>query len=166
MLLGTEGIGSFIIVSADDLIPIITQAGFLLCGAFLCLSCFFGVISRALALRCKVMSDVGAATKETFAEHLARHKEEEKKIQAGASFWGIDLQTGICHERVLQQFLEPFPFWVKWINNRFLKKNKNNPQIAYLSHIKTLNAQAISAFFQALLFLGFLVSGFVYAALG
>lgn len=164
LLVGTAAVASFFITNADKLVPFIKHAGFLTCGTFLCVSCLFGLISRMFALRCKIQIATGAAVRKTFAEHLAKHKEEENKIKQGADAWGITLETGIRIERVLTEFFSPLPRWVAWLVNRQLKKYENNPQIGYLPVIKGLQWQGLSAVMQALSFLGFLVTGFIYAA--
>jgi hypothetical protein len=164
LLVGTAAVAAFFITNADKLVPFITHSGFLTCGIFLCISCLFGLISRMFALRCKIQIATGAAVRKTFAEHLAKHQEEEKKIKEGATVWGITLETDIRIERVMSEFFTPLPRWVAWITNRQLKKYKNNPQIGYLPVIKGLQWQGLSATMQALSFLGFLVTGFIYAA--
>jgi hypothetical protein len=164
LLVGTAAVASFFISNADKLLPVISKAGFVTCGVFLCVACVFGLFSKIFALRCKISSEIGAAVKVTFLEHLAKYKEEEKKIQEGAEFWGINLQSGIRMERVLQEYLSPFPWWVKWLTMRHLKKNAGNAQISYLAQVKCLHAQGIYALLQAMCFVGFLGSGFVYAA--
>ena len=106
-----------------------------------------------------------AAVRKTFLEHLVKYKEEEKKIKEGAEFWGINLQTGIRLERILTEFYAPLPKWAVWLAKRQLKKNAGNPQVGYLPLIKNLITQGILAFLQALSFLGFLVTGFIFAAI-
>ena len=164
LLVGTAAIASFFITNADKLIPFVKHAGFLMCGMFLCFSCLFGLISRIFALRCKIQIATGAAVRKTFAEHLAKHQDEEKKIKEGAAVWGITLETGIRLERVLSEFFAPLPRWVVWLVNRQLKKYQGNPQIGHLPVIKGLHWQGLFAAVQALFFLGFLVAGFLYAA--
>jgi hypothetical protein len=164
LLIGTATIAAFFITNADKLLPFITQTGFLTCGAFLCVSCLFGLVSRMYALRCEIQIEAGNAVRKTLAEHLAKHQEEQKKIKESASVWGITLETGIRLERVLSEFLKPLPRWVSWIVNRQLKKHMNNPQIGYLPVIKGLQWQGMFALLQALLFLSFLIAGFVFAA--
>ena len=102
--------------------------------------------------------------RKTFSEHLAKYQAEEERIQKGAAFWGIDLQSGIRIERVLEEFLQPFPRWVRYIAQRYLKKHAGNPQIGYISQMRSLYVQGIAAFLQALCFLGFLGTGFIFAA--
>lgn len=164
LLVGTATVAAFFITNADKLLPIITQTGFITCGALLCISCLFGLISRLYALRCEIQIETGAAVRKTFAEHLAKYQEEEKKIEESAGVWGITLETGIRLERVLSEFFIPLPRWVSWLANRQLKKHANNPQIGYLPIIKGLQWQGLFALLQALLVLGFLVAGFIYAA--
>jgi hypothetical protein len=164
LLVGTATVAAFFITNADKLLPLITQAGFLVCGVFLCASCLLGFISRMYALRCEIQIETGAAVRKTFAEHLAKHQEEEKKIEESASAWCITLETGIRFERVLSEFFTLLPRWVAWFVSRQLRKHMNNPQVGYLPVIKGLQWQGVFALLQALLFLGFLIAGFAYAA--
>lgn len=164
LLVATAGVSSFFIANAEKLLPYISKAGFITCGVLLCLSCFFGLLSKIFAMRCKVGVETGAAVRKTFGEHLAAYKEEEQKIQKNAEFWGINLQSGLRIERVLQEFLRPFPSWVRWLAERYFKKHAKNPQIGYVMQIRSLQAQGISVLVQAISFLAFLAVGFVFAA--
>ena len=164
LLVATAAVASFFIVNADKLLPIIKQNGFIICGVFLCLSGVFGLLSKMFALRCKIGAEATAAVQKTYAEHLAKYEEEESKIQESAKFWGINLETGVRMERILREFLSPLPRWVSWLALRQLRKNEGNPQVGYLQQIKSLHAQGLSAFLQGLFFLGFLGSGFIFAA--
>lgn len=164
LLVGTATVAAFFITNADKLLPFITQTGFLTCGALLCGSCLFGLVSRLYALRCEIQIETGAAVRKTFSEHLAKYQAEKKKIEESAGVWGITLETGIRIERVLSEFFIPLPRWVAWLVNRQLKKHMNNPQVGYLPVIKGLQWQGLCALLQALLVLSFLVAGFIYAA--
>lgn len=165
LLVAAAAVASFLVANANTLIPFIARAGFVTCGACLCLSCLFGVISKFFAVRCKIGTEAGEAVRQTFAEHLANYKQQEEQIQQGVKFWGIDLQTGIRLERVLTEFLQPFPKWGRWLAWRHFKKHAGNPQIAYVARLNNFKIQGITALLQALGFLGFLVAGFVFAAL-
>jgi hypothetical protein len=164
LLVGTTAVASFFITNADKLLPFIGQKGFLICGAFLSCSGFFGLVSRLYALRCKIQIETGAAVRKTFSEHLAKHQVEETKINESAKVWGITLETGVRIERLLAEFLAPLSRWVVWFVNRSLKKNAGNPQVSYLPVIKGVQMQGIFAALQALSFLGFVVAGFVVAS--
>lgn len=165
LLVGTAAIASFPIVNSDKLLPLISKKGFLVCGTFLCLSCIAGLISKIYAVRCKIGIEVGSAVRQTFNEHLAIYEKEEEKIQDGANFWGITLETGVCIERILKEFLTSQPKIVQWLTNRALKKYEGNPQIGYLPLMSMINKQGFLAFIQGILFLFFLIWGFVYAAI-
>ena len=164
LLVATAAVASFLIANAEKLIPLVTRPGFVICGAFLFVSCIFGLFSKVLSVRCKVGIETGNAVRKTFAEHLAKYQAEELKIQEDAVFWGIDLQSGIRIERVLEEFLRPFPSWVRWTMGRYLKKHAGNPQIAYLSPIRSLYVQGVAALLQSLCFVGFLGTGLIFAA--
>lgn len=164
LLVGTAAVASFFITNADKLLPFIKQRGFLTCGAMLCLSCLFGLVSRLFALRCEIQIEAGNATRKTFAEHLIRYQEEENKIKESVGVCGITLETGVRIDRILSEFLAPLPRWVAWLAKRQLRKNGNNPQVGYLPVIKGLQWQGMFALLQALLFLSFLFAGFIFAA--
>jgi len=164
LLVGTAAIASFLIANSEKLIPLVSKTGFLVCGAFLCLSCISGLVSKIYALRCRIGIEVGAAVRDTFQVHLENYEREEAKIQENASFWGITLETGIRMERVLKEFFKPQPKIIKWFATRILKKHEGNPQVGYLPLISMINRQSFFALLQALLFLGFLISGFIFAA--
>ena len=164
LLAGTAAIASFLIANSEKLIPIITRDGFRLCGVFLCLSCVFGLVAKMYALRSKIGIELGEMVRATFKEHLASYQEQEKKIQEGANFWGITLETGIRVERVLREFYTAFPKWIAWLAYRHINKHKNNPQVGYLLTVKSINRQGYFAFAQAISFLSFLFVGFFYAA--
>ena len=122
LLVGTAAVASFLITNADKLLPLVKQGGFITCGAFLFLSCVFGLLAKMYGLRCKIAIDTGAAVRQTFREHLEKYEGEERKIKEGAKFWGINLQTGIRLERVLAEFYAPLPKWAVWLASRELKK--------------------------------------------
>lgn len=164
LLVAAAAIASFLIVNAEKLIPFTSKTGFMICGAFLCISCILGLISKVFALRCKVGIETSALVKKTFAEHLASYEKEEAEIQKNAEFWNITLQSGIRAERVMHEFLLLFPCWIRWLAKRHFIKHANNPQIAYIAQMKNLNMQGFSVFLQAICFLGFLSAGFYFSA--
>jgi hypothetical protein len=164
LLLGAATIASFLIVNSDKIIALVCNVGYLCCGAFLSLSCMFGLISKMYALRCKIGVEVSSAVRTTFAIHLESYEKEEEKIQESASFWGITLETGVRLERILNEFYKPQPKFIAWYARRLFKKHEGNPQIGHILLVSMLNKQGIFAFLQALSFLGFLIVGFVFAA--
>lgn len=165
LLAGTAAIAAFLLGNADKLIPVLGQPGFRSIGAALCVSGLFGLLSKIFAVRHKVALETGKAVEKTFGEHLAKHEEEESKIQDSAAFWGITLNSGIRMDRVLREFLAPMPWWVRLGAMRYLRKHGNNPQVGHISRIKSLTRQGIFAFLQALSFLTFLAVGFHAAAI-
>ena len=166
LLLGAAAVASFMIANSSSVLPLLGVTGFAVCGAFLCLSCFFGLLSKIYALLSQIAISTGVAVRRTLAEHLARYEAEEERIREGAAFWRIDLQTGVRLERILSEFLRPLPRWVGWLARRKLEKHAGDPQIGHFVLISRLNRQGFFAACQALTFLGFLIAGFafVYAA--
>ena len=165
LLVGTAAVASFLITNADKVLPLIKQTGFFVCGAFLCLSCIFGLLSKMYALTCKIGSDTSSAVKKTFLEQLEKHKQEETKIKEGAEVWGITLETGVRLERIVTEFYNPLPKIVVWLASCQLSKYASNPQVNGILQIKRLNKQGMFGFLQSLSFLFFLISGFIFAAI-
>ncbi len=164
LLVGAAAIGSFIIVNADKVIHLVGDTGYFLCASSLCTSCFFGVLSKIYALRCKIANEVSTAIRTTFAAHLASYEREEEKIQESARQLGVTFESGVRLERIIKEFYKPFPKIISWSAFRFLRKNEGNPQVGYLLLISNVNSQIFHAAFQVLSFLSFLISGFVFAA--
>lgn len=165
LLLGTAAVASFMVANSEKVLPLLGQRGFLFCGALLCLSCAFGLVAKFFAVRCRIGVQVGAAVTRTFAEHLAAYEAEEKSIKQHADAMGITLQTGIRLDRVLREYLAPWPKSVVWVALRYFRKNASNPQIAHLLTLRNLLWLGGLSFLQALSFLGFLASGFLHAAI-
>jgi hypothetical protein len=162
LLVGAAAVASFLITNSDKIVPVLGHQGFLVCGGLLCISCFFGLLAKVFALRSQIAVKINVTVPTTFKEHLAKYEEDERKIQEGAKFWGINLQTGIRLERILSEFAKPLPWWAKLLISRKLKKQKNNPQIGYLPLINNLNLLGYFTAIQSLTVLAFLVAGFSY----
>lgn len=163
-LVGAAVVASFLLANSDKLVPILGEHGFLWCGLLLASSCLFGLLAKTYLLRAEIGRRVGQAVATTFAAQLKSHEETEQKIQEAALQRGIELETHIRMERVMHEFLAPMPDLVKWWVARTLKKNANNPQIAYLPRIKALNRLGLCTFLQSIAFLAFIVVGFASAA--
>jgi Ca2+/Na+ antiporter len=164
LLAATAVIATFMITNGDKLSPILGHVGYLICGLFLLLSCFFGFISKVFALRCKITSDINKSVKTTFDAHLDKYEEQEKLINDNAKIMGVSLQTGIRIDRVINSYFEYLPKWIRWYAKRQLSKSSTNPHLAYIPQIKVFLAQSQYCFFQILFFLAFLSAGFVFAA--
>ncbi len=90
LLLGAAAVASFLISSSDKIVPFLGVKGFAVCGALLCASCFFGLLSKLFALRTAIVIEVSTALRKTFADHLAAYEVEERKYNESAGFTGIN----------------------------------------------------------------------------
>lgn len=165
LLVGTAAVASFALINAEKLAPFIGGQGFLVCGVLLSLSSLLGLLSKVMAVQCKVQIRTSTAVRKTFAEHLERHRTEEEKIEQGASTWGLALETHVRIERILNEFFSVLPKWIQWLARRRLSKDAGNPQIGHLMVMRILMRQGMFAALQAVAFVAFLVAGFVYAAI-
>ena len=164
LLAGTGAVASFVLGNADKLIPFLGKSGFVTAGVLLCLSGLFGLTSKVFGLRFKAANEASAALKAAFISKLQAYEPTENQIQSAAAAQGLQLETEIRMQRVLEQFFSVLPRWVKWLALRQVRKNAGHPQIGYISRVKSLHAQGVCAFLQALLFIGFLAAGFIFPA--
>jgi hypothetical protein len=164
LLAGAGAVASYFLSNADKLIPFLGKAGFVTAGVLLCLSGVFGLISKGFGLRFKAANEASAAFQAVFISKLEAYEPTESQIQAAANAHGLQLETEVRMQRVLEQFFSVLPRWVKWLALRQLRKNAGHPQIGYISRVKSLHAQSVCAFLQAVLFIAFLAAGFIFAA--
>lgn len=88
LLVGTAAVAAFLITNADKLLPLVTQSGFVTCGTFLCLSCFFGLLSKMYALHCKIGIDVGVAYTQNISGIFYKVRRGRKKDQGRGEVLG------------------------------------------------------------------------------
>ncbi|MBE4583205.1 hypothetical protein BOO29_19360 [Vibrio navarrensis] len=160
LLVTTGAIASFLLANINNISEFLGRDAIVDGGYVLCISCVFGVFGKIMGMRCKMAQDLSESVKITFLEHMKTHEEEEAKIQEGAKFWGISLDTGVRIERILSEYLALFPAPIRWLANRHFKKEKDNPQIAYVGQMKSLQVQGIAILIQATLFIYFFVAMF------
>ncbi len=139
LLIGAAGIASFILTNSDKLEPLMGKNGVAKSGAFLCASCVLGLLSKFYSLKCTIGITSAAAVDKTFKEHLEKYEVEEKKIEEGAKFWGITLETGVSLERILEQYFSTLPRIHTWYAKRQINKIKNHPQIRYVLPLNFCN---------------------------
>lgn len=164
LLLGAATVGSFMIANSEKVLPLLSQRGFLVCGAFLCVSCGVGLIAKFFAVRCRIGTEVRSVVQSAMEKHLAAFDAEEEERQKYAEKRGINLDTGIRLDRILKEFLSPWPRVVRWMTSRHFTKHAANPQIAHVLQMSNLVQLGIWTFVQGAAFLGFLIAGFWYAA--
>ena len=110
------------------------------------------------------MNDVDPRTVPIREWNRLAQENAENAIVASV-FEAITLQSGIRMDRVLSEFYKPLPFWVRWLGERNLRRNAGNPQMAYIPLVKAITGQGVLALLQTLLFLAFLSTAFVFAAI-
>lgn len=164
LLVGTTAIAAFFITNVDHVLPVISQRGFRVCGVLLCASCLVGFTSKIYAVLSAIRIETTAGVRQTFAEHFKNHQQERKKIEEGAKFWGITLETGIRMDRILSEFIGPLPVVARWMIKKKIAKLTPHVQMGYIPVIDGIKWQGLFAGLQALSFFGFLIAGFWFAA--
>ncbi|QLI80833.1 hypothetical protein HZU75_04405 [Chitinibacter fontanus] len=162
LLVGSAAVGSFWVVNSDKLVPYIGKTGFMWCGLFLCVSCFFGLLSKMYALQIKVRTEIISALNAVMQGRLDLHDQQEQKILEAARLHGVELETEIRVERIFSVFLSPLPAWLR---NREIRKAAKNGLEPHAGHRPLLRFLAFQSFYlslQSLGFFGFLCAGFIF----
>ncbi|GAD79860.1 hypothetical protein [Vibrio ezurae] len=160
LLVATGAVASFLLANINNISEFLGRNAIVEGGYILCISCVFGLFGKIMGMRCKMAQEVSETVMHTFREHMKAHGEEEVKIHEGAKFWGISLDTGVRIERIISEYLALFPKPIRWLANHYFKKEKNNPQIAYVSQMRSLQVQSGAILIQATLFIYFFVAMF------
>lgn len=164
LLTGTGASGALLISQIGAVLPHLTITGFKLCLVFLVFSAILGFLAKYKSLQCQIQNEVEAKLTELIAAILAKHEEDETKIQGYAKQRGVALETDIDFSNIITEFAKPFPFWVKWLIQRQARKTQGNRQAGYHIAIKAYFRQLRFTFWQAVSFLAFLCAGAWYAS--
>lgn len=163
LLAGTGATGALIISQIEKVIPHLTAVGIKWCLVLLIVSAIFGFFAKYKSLRCQIQTEMDNYIRELMVPIFAKHNEDESRIQEFARQRGLELETEINFMNVIEEVSSPFPFWVKWIIQRNVAKNKGNRQASYHIAVKAYIKQISYAFWQAFFFLAFIGAGAWFA---
>jgi hypothetical protein len=162
LLAGTGATAALLIANASDLLPLLTEKGFKVCGVFLIVSGLLGFLAKHRAILCQIAYENDVKIREAMLPILEKHTQDEKKIIAHANQRCMQVNTELDMKNVLQEFSRPFPKIVRWLIARYLKKNKGNRQVGYIKPAKSYYKQCVLTVWQALTFMAFVISGIIY----
>lgn len=163
LLAGSGASGALLISQIEAVLPHLTAGGFKMCLFFLVISAVFGFMAKYKSLRCQIQAEMQSKLNELLVPIFAKHGDDEEKIQEYARQRGIALGTEINFSNVVAEVARPFPFWVKWLILRQVKKNQGNRQAGYHIAAKAYFGQLRYTFWQAVAFLAFLCTGAWFA---
>ncbi|MCP4935094.1 MAG: hypothetical protein GY927_13035 [bacterium] len=163
LLAGTGASGALLITQIQSVLPHLSSTGYKVCLGFLVLSAIFGFIAKYKALRCEIQVHSLTRLQALLAPIFEKHGEDEDQIEEFAKQREIQLETEIDIAKVLEEFSRPFPFWVKWLIARQVQKAAGDRQAGYHVAVRAYMSQVRYTFFQACLFLGFMLAGAWYA---
>ncbi|MCF7816581.1 MAG: hypothetical protein K9M54_01765 [Kiritimatiellales bacterium] len=165
LLAGTGATAALLITNADNILPVLSEAGFKLCGAFLVASGLLGFLAKFSAISCEIAYENDLKIRQAMLPILDKHAQDEDKIQEHAEQRGLDIKTEIDMQKVLQDFAKPFPFLARCIMWWYWNRNASNRQMAYIRPVKAYCRQCSSTTWQTLSFIGFVITGLVYATI-
>lgn len=164
MLLGSAGIASAMLANASLVISVIGAFGFKVCASLLIASFCCSMAAKLKTTHIAVGKSIRAAIKPLQAERFAAYKEKEKEMQRQAKIFEISIETDIDMSAVVKKFLSYAPTIVRFSVNRGLEKRQKDPQVAYAKDVRHFFWQGALTGAQALLFLGFFITAFWFAA--
>ena len=165
LLAGGATVGSFLILNAEKVLPLLGTIGYLSCGLAVCVSCVFGLLSKFMGFQLKLAILTRKQTAESFAAEIEKHREVQQKIQERAEWWGVELDSDIRLSRILQEYFRLMPKITAWLAQKLISKHSGDPQIANRFPAVLFRWQGRNLFFQAFALLVFLIVGVGFAAL-
>jgi hypothetical protein len=93
-------------------------------------------VAKYWALRCQIQTDITQKLKNHMKGLFDEHEKNADEILEIAEKRGIELETEIQFENIINEFKKPFPFWTQWLMSRSVNKIKNNRQAGYHVAIK------------------------------
>jgi hypothetical protein len=157
-------IGLFVIVSSICVNCLVSTTAYYVCVAFLSASCLFGAVSKTYALRSRIDNAVISAIYGAYAAYIERQKKEASPVEKEVEIFEVHHELISMIEQHLEHFFKSYPNimlrYALWFSN----KTRGNPKIMYPLIVSNVNKQSLHAVFQALTFLGFVVSGLIFMA--
>ncbi|NWF48596.1 hypothetical protein F3K02_25540 [Hydrogenophaga sp. D2P1] len=163
LLAGTGATAALLITQIESVLPYLSESGFKICLIVLVLSALLGFIAKYYSLRCEIQTKVQSKFMELVKPVLDKHEKDEDRIKEYAKQKGVTLQTDIDLSRIMNEFSRPFPFWVKWLISRKIQKTSGDRQAGFHIAVKAYMSQIRWTFFQALLFIAFILTATWYA---
>ncbi|WP_345974135.1 hypothetical protein [Sulfurimonas sp. HSL3-7] len=156
LLAGTGATGALLITQIKSILPYLSVHGYKACLIILVISAVTGFIAKYYSLRCNIQNNVQAKLSELSKPVFDKHKEDKDKILEYANQRGIEIQTEINFENVINEISKPFPFWVKWLIARKINKSSGERQAGFHIAIKAYTSQLRWTLIQSVLFLLFI----------
>ncbi|MFG6158190.1 hypothetical protein ACGTNG_05240 [Halomonas sp. 1390] len=163
LLAGTGATSALLVTQVESILPHLSEQGFKACLVVIVASAISGFVAKYYSLRCEIQNKIQSKVMELAKPVLDKHKENEDEIEECAEQRGIALQTDIDFSRIIVEFGRPFPFWVKWLIARKIKKTSGDRQAGFHVAVKAYMSQIRWTFFQAVLFLVFILTAAWYA---
>ncbi len=160
---GTGATGALLITQINSVLSSMSIAGFKVCMFMLVVSSIFAFVAKFFSLNCQIVNEVIAAINEKIKLLFEEHEENEEEIEKYAKERTMKLETDINMNNVLKEYMRPFPKWIQRIIKQQAQKAEGDPLVAYHSMVQAYYKQSIFTFLQAVLFIGFMCSGWYYA---
>lgn len=163
LLAGTGATGALLISQIKSILPFLSSEGFKVCMVLLVISASLGFVAKYKALRCEIQLQMQTKLQELLNPIFAKHEEDEEKIKEYATHRDIEIETEINFSNIITEFSKSFPWWVKLLMARQLKKTDGDRQAGHRIAFKAYMGQLRWSFFQACFYLAFMLSGAYYA---
>jgi hypothetical protein len=163
LLAGTGATGALLIAQIKSVLPHLTQNGFKVCMVLLVISAICGFLAKYKSLHCEIQTQMQIKLVELTKPVFEKHKKDEEVISKYAEQRGIQLDTEIELSKIITEYSRPFPWWLKKLIERKVEQMAGDRQAGFHTTVKAYMSQLRWTFFQAVLFLSFMVAGAWYA---
>ena len=163
LLAGTGATAALMITQIESILPFLTEKGFKACLVVLVFSSISGFFAKYFALRCEIQTKVQSKLSELVGPILDKHSDDKRKISDFAKKRGIEIQADLDFSNIINEFSRPFPRWIRWLIVRKTEKTSGDRQAGSHVAIKAYMSQTRWTFFQAVLFISFVLSAVLFA---
>lgn len=163
LLIGSGATVSVFVTNIDKLLPIINQFGFKASALLLVGSILFGIAAKFRSIQCEISIENRNFIQERLPKILEELDKHQGLISTRSSQLNITVDSELRMDRVISDFLKPFPRFIRYIALRNLNKNSDSSQVAYLNSIKHWLSQCFFTLLQTAFFVFFIFSCIYFA---
>ena len=133
LLAGTAATVALLISEMSSVVPFITLRGFKIAVVLLILSALLGLLAKRNAMLCQISLQMDANVRNGANSVLKQFDENSTEIQKRATELNIAIETELNYKKVVDELVEPMPWYVKKAAHRnaekgFLDPNTNSKQ--------------------------------------
>ena len=163
LMAGTAATAALLISQIGSLVPIISMRGFKTALVMLIVSAVFGLLAKRNAIICQISVQIGRSIRDSANAIFLEFDKAKEEIDTRAAQAGLELDTDLSFSNVIEEFVEPFPWYLRWSVMRNFKKGLEDQNLGSKQTVKRLLRQGWYTFAQVFFYFAFALSTIYFA---